>query len=87
MIKRDIDYINHLITDNKTTFWNDLSREKQAEYLMNWIENIELKLLENKIKIKKINFRNSFFEDLCNLYSKGYLDLKRNAKDDKNNKN
>ncbi len=90
LIKRDIDYINKLLFpkeyQEKVCSWNKLSRNEQAEYLMNWIENIELTYDENNVKVRKINFRNSFFEDLCNLYSKGYLDVSRNAKDEDNNK-
>lgn len=90
LIKRDIDYINKILYpkeyQERVSSWNELSRDEQAEYLMNWIENIELTYDESNVKVKKINFRNSFFEDLCSLYSKGYLDVSRNATDEDNNK-
>ena len=86
LIKRDIDYINNLINNKKTTFWNDLTREEQAKFLMNWVDDIKLKIVDKKFKVKKINFRNSLFKDLCSLYANGYLDLTRNIKDENNNK-
>lgn len=85
LIKRDIDYINSLIypayKDNIKT-WRNLTRDKQAEYLMKWIEEIKLEYKDKKVIIQKINFRNSFFEDLCNLYINGYIDVNRKAKDE-----
>ena len=53
---------------------------------MKWIESIELSYDKEKIVVKKINFRNLFFEDLCQLYCKGYLDVSRNVKDENGNK-
>lgn len=86
LIKRDIDYINKLINHKEITFWNDLTRESQAEFLMNWIEDVLLEIKDDKVKVKKINFRNSFFNDLCTLYANGYLDLTRVIIDEENNK-
>ena len=53
---------------------------------MNWVDDIKLKIVDKKFKVKKINFRNSLFKDLCSLYANGYLDLTRNIKDENNNK-
>ena len=90
LIKRDIDFINRLLYPKEAQenlhSWKELSRNEQAEYLMKWIESIELSYDKEKIVVKKINFRNLFFEDLCQLYCKGYLDVSRNVKDENGNK-
>jgi len=53
---------------------------------MNWIEDIPLSYENKKFKVLKINFRNSFFDDLCNLFASGFLDISRNVKDENNNR-
>lgn len=90
LVKRDIDYINKLIYPNlyeeKVKSWQELSREEQADYLMKWIEDILLVCKDKKVMVKKINFRNSFFDDLSNLYINGYLDINRTYLDENNEK-
>lgn len=58
LTKRDIDYINKMLYpqeyQEKVCGWNELSREKQAKYLMNWIDNIELTYEAKKVKVKKL---------------------------------
>jgi len=90
LIKRDIDYINRFVYpaeyQENTKCWKDLSRDDQADYLMNWIEDMLLSYDNGKVKVLKINFRNSFFDDLGNLFVSGYVDISRNAIDENNNK-
>ncbi len=90
LVKRDIDYINKLvyptIYKEKIKSWRYLTRDEQADYLMKWIEDILLIYDDKKIKVKKINFRNSFFDDLCNLLANGYLDINRTYVNEKNEK-
>ena len=72
--------------EEKIKSWKYLTRDEQADYLMKWIKDILLTYDDKKIKVKKINFRNSFFDDLCNLFANGYLDMNRIYVDEKNEK-
>ena len=86
LIKRDMDFINkiklpHLYNDFVLT-WNDLDRDNKQNVVMNYIEDIELKEVNKKIVIGKINFRNTFYKDYDELFDEGFIDYKFKCLDD-----
>ena len=81
LIKRDIDFINKIKLPNLykeiVVEWNDLTREEKSKIIMNYIEDITIKLYDNgDYVVDNVNFRNTFFKDLTSLYEEGYIDWK-----------
>mgnify|MGYP004529772381 FL=1 len=82
LIKRDIDFINSiklpLLYRAINSCWEDLEREEKANIIMNYVDDVSLRLNEkNQYIIDKMNFRTTFFKDFKKLYDDGYLDWKR----------
>ena len=81
LLKRDMDFINkvklpisyYAFNDN----WDLLDRDIKADIVMQYIDDIELELKNNKYQVKQINFRSAFYNDFEELYKKGYIDKKR----------
>lgn len=81
LLKRDMDFINkvklpisyYAFNDN----WNLLDREKKADIIMRYVDDIELEMINNKYAVKQVNFRSTFYSDFEELYKKGYIDRKR----------
>ena len=78
LLKRDIDYINKIKLEKeykeRTKTWKDYTREKQAELIMKYVDNIELDMLGEVIEVKQINFRESICKPCQELYDNGYID-------------
>ena len=78
LLKRDIDYINRIkLKDEyleRTKLWKDCTREEQSEIIMNYIEDIELELINDKVEVKNVNFRESIKSAYSSLYKDGYID-------------
>lgn len=74
LIKRDIDYINNLINNKKTTFWNDLTRnikdednnKEQIRY-SEFLSNEEV--LENLLKLRQY-YNVGYYESTYNIDNK-----------------
>ena len=82
LIKRDIDFINSiklpLLYRAINSCWEDLEREEKANIIMNYVDDVSLRLNEkNQYIIDKVNFRTTFFKGFKKLYDDGYLDWKR----------
>ncbi|MCM1052568.1 MAG: recombinase family protein [Ruminococcus sp.] len=81
LIKRDIDFINKIKLPNLynqiVIVWKDLSREEKANIIMNYIEDITLKLDEDgDYIVDTLNFRNTFYKDFKSLFNEGFIDWK-----------
>ena len=80
LIKRDMDFINRIklphLYDEFLITWNDLDRDNKQNIVMNYIEDIELVEIDNKIIIDKANFRNTFYKDFKELFDEGFIDWK-----------
>ena len=81
LIKRDMDFINSIklpiLYDAFTSSWNDLERSDKANIIMRYINDIELEIINNKYRVKLVNFRSTFFKEFKELFDKGYIDWKR----------
>ena len=78
-IYKDIDKIKRVKLNDKlldkSSIWNNLSKEKQQELCMKYIETIDLGYDENrKVTIEKVNFRKSFLEEYSTLFTEGIVD-------------
>ena len=81
LIKRDIDFINKIKLPNLynqiVVTWNDLTREEKSKIVMNYIENITLRLdVEGNYVVDNLNFRSTFYKDFKELFDEGYIDWK-----------
>jgi site-specific DNA recombinase len=80
LVKRDMDFINRIklptLYNDFVTTWNKLDRNKQASIIMNYVDNIELKLKNNSYEIDKINFRSTFYKNWKELFDEGVIDTK-----------
>lgn len=81
LVKRDIDFINKIKLPNLynqiMVTWNELSRKTKSNIIMNYIENISLRLDENeRYIVNDVNFRNTFFKEFKELFDSGYIDWK-----------
>ena len=81
LLKRDIDFINKIKLPNLYNqieiMWQDLTREEKSKIIMNYIENISLKLdLNGNYIVDVVNFRKTFYKDFKDLYDKGFIDWK-----------
>ena len=81
LIKRDIDFINSVKYPetykeyNKN--WKDFTREEKADLIMNYIDEITLKInYKNKYEVDFVKFRESIGTVSNELYEKGYIDKK-----------
>ncbi|MFR4412885.1 MAG: hypothetical protein ACLT5B_05955, partial [Clostridia bacterium] len=81
LIKRDMDFINKvklpILYDAFSDSWNDLDRDDKADIVMRYIDEIELELVNNKYRVKLVNFRTTFYKEFKELFDKGYIDWKR----------
>ena len=79
LLKRDIDFINKLQYpkeyQEKTKTWQDFTREEKAELIMKYIDEITLKIENNKIEVDEILFRESICKPCNELVDKGYVDI------------
>lgn len=76
-IYRDVDKIKQVKLNDKlldkSSIWNNLSKEKQQELCMKYI--IDLSYDENrKVVIKKVNFGRSFLEEYSTLFTEVIID-------------
>ena len=79
LVKRDIDFINRIKYPEKykevNKLWKDLSREEQSNLIMNYIDEITLKIKDNKTyEVDEVNFRESICKPCNELYDLGYID-------------
>ena len=83
LLKRDIDYINKIKLNKeyteKTKTWKDYTRDEQAELVMRYVDNIELKLIGKEVVVKQINFRESICKPCRELFESGYIDTTKPA--------
>ena len=80
LLKRDIDFINKIKYPNKyqdfNKFWNDFTREEMANFIMSYVDEIELAKEKNKYEVKYVKFRESICKPMKELENQGYLDKK-----------
>lgn len=80
LLKRDIDFINKIKYPNKyqdfNKFWNDFTREEKANFIMSYVDEIELAKEKNKYEVKYVKFRESICKPMKELENQGYLDKK-----------
>ena len=82
LIKRDMDFINKvklpMLYRAIVECWEDLDREEKAKIIMNYIDDIEIKLdsYGNWI-VDNVNFRSTFFSEFRKLYDNGFVDWER----------
>ena len=78
LLKRDIDFINRIKLPKqykeKTKTWKEYSREEKAELIMNYVDEIKLKMVGTHISIDGILFRESICKPMNDLYDNGYVD-------------
>ena len=84
LIKRDIDYINSIKYPEKfkeyNRRWKDFTREEKADLIMNYVEEITLKQVNNKLCIVDfVRFRESVANSMNDLYRNGFLDKNETA--------
>lgn len=83
LIKRDIDVINKIKYPEKyeelNKFWRDYTREEKADLIMNYIDEIELELINKTYLVKYVKFRETICKPMSELYNSGYLDKKETA--------
>ena len=77
MLKRDLESIKTLINPlYQSTFeikWNELSLQDKQALIMSYIDSIEVIKKDDKLEIKKVNFRKTFIEEYANLFNKGAI--------------
>ena len=81
LIKRDIDFINKIklpiLFNEWVETWKDLDREQQAKIIMNYVDDVTLKLGKYKTyEVETVNFRSTFFKEYKELFDKGLIDHK-----------
>ena len=79
LIKRDIDYINRIKLPNLynqiVITWRDLTREEKSKLIMNYVEDISLRIdVDGDYIVDTVNFRSTFYKDFKTLYEEGYID-------------
>ena len=84
LIKRDIDYINSIKYPEKfkeyNKRWKDFTREEKADLIMNYVEEITLKQINNKLCVVDfVRFRESVANSMNDLYRNGFLDKNETA--------
>ena len=81
LIKRDMDFINKIklpiLYDAFFSSWKQLDRDKKADIVMRYIDEIELESIRDTYRVKLVNFRSNFYKDFKELFDKGYIDWKR----------
>jgi len=94
LLKRDLESIRSLLDTNyESEFivkWETLPISEKQELMMSYIDTIEVEKKEDKLKIKRVNFRKTFIEEYVNLFNKGginrYQDVTMQIVDDNNSK-
>lgn len=80
LVKRDMNFINRIklptLYNDFVTTWNKLDRNKKANIIMNYVDNIELKVKDNSYVIDKVNFRSTFYKNWKELFDEGVIDTK-----------
>ena len=80
LLKRDIDYINKVKLEKeykeRTKTWKDYTREEKSEFIMKYVDDIKLGILNNYIYVDNINFRESICKPCNELFDAGYIDVK-----------
>lgn len=80
LLKRDIDYINKVKLEKeykeRTKTWKDYTREEKSEFIMKYVDDIKLGILNNYIYVDNINFRESICKPCNELFDAGYIDIK-----------
>ena len=88
LVDRDLKYINKialpLLYDKFVDNWNSASREKKNELVMDYIDSIELFETNTSYCVKRINFRNSFYNKFSELFWDGFIDYDISKRNDKN---
>ena len=88
LVVRDLKYINKIalpmIYDKFVDSWNNSTRERKLELVMDYIDKIELVDINSNIYVKRINFRNSFYNNFSEIYWDGYIDYDISKRNDKN---
>ena len=78
LISRDVAFLNSKIHpeeyQERIKSWNKRTREEKATLVMNYVDTIELELVETECFVKNINFRESIAKPCNELYDKGYID-------------
>ena len=78
-IYKDIDKIKQIKLNDKlldkSSIWNNLSKQRRQELCMKYIETIDLGYDEKrKVIIEKVDFRKSFLEEYSTLFTEGIID-------------
>ena len=92
LLKRDLESIRSLLDTNyESEFivkWETLPISEKQELMMSYIDTIEVEKKDDKLKIKRVNFRKTFIEEYANLFNKGatnrYQDVTMQIVDDDN---
>lgn len=85
LIKRDIDFINRIklpiLFTEWVEKWEDLTREEQSKIIMNYVDDITLRLSRNNTyEVDNVNFRSTFFKNFKELFDDGLIDNKIDIK-------
>ncbi len=84
ILKRDIEsikcFINPFYELNFQAKWDELSILEKQELITNYIDNIEVIKNDKNIKIKHINFRETFIEEYANLFNNGGINRNQEIK-------
>ncbi len=83
ILKRDLESIRALLDTNyESEFivkWETLSISEKQELMMSYIDTIEVEKKDDKLKIKRVNFRKTFIEEYANLFNKGAINRFQDA--------
>ena len=75
MLTRDLESIKYILDPlyhNKfLKKWKEMSIKEKQELIMNYIDSIEVIKNKDDVKIKNINFRNTFIKEYAKLFSDG----------------
>ena len=78
LLKRDIDYINKIKLpkeyEENTKTWKKYTREEKAELIMNYVDEVKLKMTGKSITVDEVVFRESICTPCNELYKSGYID-------------
>ena len=73
MLTRDLESIKYILDPlyhNKfLKKWKELSIKQKQDLIMNYIDSIEVIKMNDDVKIKNINFRNTFIKEYAKLFS------------------
>ncbi len=77
LVKRDIDFINSIKyptrykQENKS--WNNFTREEKANFIMNYVDEINLTQVKKSYEVEFVKFRETICKSINDLYDSGYL--------------